>query len=392
MVFFKRSIDFFTLGSPRPVRRLVAYYAALWSLAALLFYLFPTIDPQFTTANAARTEAIRIAGAPSLLQDGLITGDTIAVAPAPVAAPNKKTARLASPVGTRLHYAISTTLLFLSTLALMLPVSWVYMSARPGKTHDQAIAQTLLILPLVVAGVVLTVRDSLALAFSLGGVVAAVRFRTTLSDARDIVFIFLAIGVGFSAGVQVITVAALLSMTFNFVLIALWRYDFGRNVLEATGAPKWAEPLSDLTTQKDGVDNVPDRALILSLTPLKVEALETRFHRLRDRIGHNPKKPRYNAVVTLTTNTLSEAEEKVEEALEASTKRWRLDEVVTNDGKPSELYYLVSTRKSINRDALLTAIHVAASEFILSAKVEIGNALAIENGEVRAQRKLDEAS
>ncbi len=220
MLFFKRSIDYFTLGSPRPVRRSVAYYASLWSLAALLLYFFPTIDPQFANANAnanaARAEAVRIAGAPSLLQDGLITGDTIAVAPAPVAAPNKKTSRLAIPGGTRLQYAISTTLLFLSTLALMLPVSWVYMSARPGKTHDQAIAQTLLILPLVVAGVVLTVRDSLALAFSLGGVVAAVRFRTTLSDARDVVFIFLAIGVGFSAGVQVITVAALLSMTFNF--------------------------------------------------------------------------------------------------------------------------------------------------------------------------------
>jgi len=67
--------------------------------------------------------------------------------------------------------------------------------------------QVLIVLPMIVAGVVLIVSNSLALAFSLGGVVAAVRFRTNMSDSRDIVFIFLAIAVGFAAGVQDITIA-----------------------------------------------------------------------------------------------------------------------------------------------------------------------------------------
>src|SRR5665811_2050081 len=96
----------------------------------------------------------------------------------------------------------------------------VYMSARPsGGQHNQNVVQTLIILPLVVAGIVYIVQNSLALAFSLAGVVGAVRFRTTLRDTRDLVYIFLSIVVGFAAGVQALAVGALLSMFFNFVLI-----------------------------------------------------------------------------------------------------------------------------------------------------------------------------
>src|SRR4026209_2898150 len=119
----------------------------------------------------------------------------------------------------RLELAITTLIILLGVIALMLPVAWVYMSSRYNKSHDQQVAQILIFLPLVVAGIVLVVQNSLALAFSLAGVVAAVRFRSTLRDTRDTVFIFLAIGVGFAAGVQVITVAAVSSVVFNFVLL-----------------------------------------------------------------------------------------------------------------------------------------------------------------------------
>src|SRR5262249_25074870 len=163
------------------------------------------------------------------------------------------------------------------------------------REFSQSIVQTLLIMPLVVAGVVLVVRNSLALAFSLAGVVAAVRFRTTMSDARDIVFVFLAIGVGFAAGVQTLTVAALLSVIFHFVLVLIWRTDCGRNVLEPTAASQWAEPLGDLA-RKAGAEAVPDRDLVLALTPKKVEALADRFKRVRDLLGPAGKQPRYNAV------------------------------------------------------------------------------------------------
>jgi len=46
--------------------------------------------------------------------------------------------------------------------------------------------------------------------------------------------------------------------------------------------------------------------------------------------------------------------------------------VVTNDGKPSELYYLLRVRKSTTRDELVTAVRAAAGDLIESADVELG--------------------
>jgi hypothetical protein len=293
-------------------------------------------------------------------------------------------------LASRVQFSLSTVFVFLSTLALMLPVTWVYMSARKGQGHNQSVVQVLIVLPIIVAGIVLIVRNSLALAFSLGGVVAAVRFRTNLSDARDIVFIFLAIAVGFAAGVQVIMVAFLLSLIFNFVLVGLWRYDFGRTVLEPTASSQWAESLGDLAGKDQGGNTVPDRDLVLALTPKKVEALSKRFERVRGMLGPNGKKPKFDAVVTITTSQLTEAQTQVEPALDRVTKRWKLDEVVTNTGKPSELYYLIRTRKSVNRDALLTAIRASGNGSVTEASVEIGDALAKEAGEDRRERKLQE--
>ena len=52
------------------------------------------------------------------------------------------------------------------------------------------------------------------------------------------------------------------------------------------------------------------------------------------------------------------------------TKRWKLDEVVTNTGKPSEIYYLMRPKKVVTRDELLTAIHDHAGNVIESVDLE----------------------
>ena len=370
MGFFTRLISYVTFGSPHPLRRLATYYAFLLIIGVILFRFVPQFDALLTGERLAR-----LADAPSLLQDGLSSGQ--------VQAP-------AADLASRVSFALSTTFLLLSTLAIMLPVTWVYMSARSGHGHNQSVVQALIVLPMIVAGIVLIVSNSLALAFSLGGVVAAVRFRTNLSDARDVVFIFLAIGVGFAAGVQEVTIAMMLSMIFNFVLVLIWRYDFGRPVLEPTAAAEWTEPLNDLAGKDKGGNKVPDRDLVLALTPKKVEALAERFDRVRALLGPNGKKPRFNAIVTIATTDISEAQKTVEPALDKVTKRWKLDEVVTNTGKPSELYYIVRTRKSVDRDAMLTAVRTSGNGAIANADIEIGDALAVEKGEEKREKKKQE--
>ena len=135
----------------------------------------------------------------------------------------------------------------LGGLALVCPVAWLYMRTKPKVRYDASLVQTVIVLPVVIAGVVLIVRDSVALAFSLAGIVAAVRFRNTLRDTKDAVYIFLAIAVGLAAGVQSFSVAFVVTVIYLGVILVLWRFDIGseppaqsfrgRLIVEAAWAP-----------------------------------------------------------------------------------------------------------------------------------------------------------
>ena len=348
----RQVIDFMTMGSDHPIRRLIAYYAVLGLALFLIVNFIPNSDRLLLGKGLAEVAATPDQG--TILQDGL--------GGAPAAEATLGTTTLAGLAGT-------TALILLGTLVLMLPVTWVYMSARSTPGHSQAVVQTLMILPLVVAGIVLIVRDSLALAFSLAGVVAAVRFRTNLKDSRDVVYVFLAIAVGFAAGVQTLAVGAVLTIVFNFLLLLTWRYDYGRNVLTPTAASRWEEPLDALATQSD-LHGVPDRDLVLTLTPDKAKALADRFERVSDVLGGKKKKPRYSSVLSVMSDRVAEAQQSIEKILDEKAKRWRLDEVVTHTGKPSEIYYLVKLKRPVTRDDLLTAIRATAGEFIANADLE----------------------
>ena len=355
MPVLRELIDVLAMKSDKPMRRLVAYYAILAVVVAVLATFFPGAVMRITAKGLGD-----VPEGPTVLTDALSSSPTASVSFGP---------------GSLFDVTITTILILIGALVLMLPVTWVYMSARPsGGQHNQNVVQTLIFLPLVVAGIVFIVQNSLALAFSLAGVVGAVRFRTTLRDSRDLVYIFLSIVVGFAAGVQSLAVGAVISIIFNFVLLITWHYDYGRNMLMPTAAAQWSRPLQALASET-GDHQIPDRDLVLSLTPEKADALAERFNRVSKTVGKKKKKPRFDSVITITTDSVADAQRRVEGVLERLTKRWTLDEVVTHVGKPCEIYYLTRLKKTVPRDALLTAIHENAAGFIATANLETGENL-----------------
>ncbi len=126
-----------------------------------------------------------------------------------------------------LHEALSLIYAMSATLLLMLPVSWVYKAIHTDSVYDHSIDTTTLVLPAVVAGIVTVVQHSLALAFSLAGIVAGVRFRRALSDTFDTLFILSSIGVGIAAGVKSIEIAVVLTVFFNYASIAVCAFGDG---------------------------------------------------------------------------------------------------------------------------------------------------------------------
>jgi len=177
-----------------PFVRLALFYLALVGIAALLTRFVPLVreawisDPTVDVSNGlSRTDMLR-------------------------------------SVNPLSHPAWGVMLITIGALALSMPIAWVYTFTR-RLTYDASLVHSVIILPMVVSGIVVIVKDSVALAFSLAGIVAAVRFRNTLKDPKDAVYIFLAIGIGLAAGVQSLDVALVISLVFNATVLVLWKYN-----------------------------------------------------------------------------------------------------------------------------------------------------------------------
>jgi hypothetical protein len=111
---------------------------------------------------------------------------------------------------------------------MIIPVSWVYFITSRNKEVDQSFAQTIIIMPIVVTGIAMIVANSIALAFSLAGIVAAVRFRFTLSQPSHAMYIFVAISIGLAAGIGALGISAVISMAFVYTTMIIWKLEYGK--------------------------------------------------------------------------------------------------------------------------------------------------------------------
>ena len=206
--------------------RLTVYYAAL---SAVVFTAV-TLQPELQ-------EFLPIGGAESLLSGP--SGD-------PFEAIEIGATRI-SNIGDSVVWLLIAVI---GALLTVLPVSWTYMAIRNRDEYDQSLVETVMILPIAVTCIVIIVHNSLALAFSLAGIVGGVRFRNTLKSAGDALYILLAIGIGLAAGIGAIEIAIIMSMAFNYCFLILWATNFGarkgtHRYMRKTGKKHHEEPLEE---------------------------------------------------------------------------------------------------------------------------------------------------
>jgi hypothetical protein len=321
--------------SEDPVVRVAAYYVLLASATALLWQVFPGLAAVFSAERLDAVSATTSQSDPLLEALG---------ASAPTMAP---------PVA----LAVTTALCMIGAFLLMLPVSWVYILTRQKKGFRQSVVQTLIILPIVVAGVVLLVKNSIALAFSLGGIVAAVSFRNTLRDTKDAVYIFLAIGVGLAAGVQVMSAAAVMSFLFNVIVLIFWYTDFGRAPahLEGPRAARRLERSLALANRTGAFVAQLDREILKSMSPEQLQALASRARR---RVGDGnrtgaPKPPKpMDTVVRVQSPDPESARPQIEAVLATQVKEWKFSATQRDAAGSAVLEYRVRLRKSVPASVL----------------------------------------
>jgi len=115
-------------------------------------------------------------------------------------------------------------------LVFTVPISWVYFITSRTRRIDQSFLQTIMILPVVVTGIAMIVVNSLALAFSLAGVVAAVRFRFSLDQPSDAMYIFVAIGIGLGSGIGALGISGIISLMFVLATLVIWKLEYGKTL------------------------------------------------------------------------------------------------------------------------------------------------------------------
>jgi hypothetical protein len=294
----RRLVDRFTYPAEKPFITLLIYYAILLTVGILVVRYVPGASDMISGKRLAEL------GQAKGLTDAVSTPWFV------------------------WNISISMALSMVGAFLLMLPTSWVYMATRQKKGFDQQVVQTFIVLAVAVAGVIIIARNSVALAFSLAGVVGAVRFRNTLPETRDSLYVFLAIGVGLAAGVDALTAAFVLSALFNFIMLAMERMNYGSCALGTN-----------------------PRALLVGTAPGEKRAKD------------------FNAVLLVRTKDAHKARPAVEAILSSEVRRFQLAEIEASAKGKGVLKYLIRMGKGLEPAMLEDALIARGAPAVLGARI-----------------------
>ena len=293
--------------------RLAVYYVTWFLILNAVHYLFPEI------LHYVAQERERV-----LIGKPLDSGIDAVMPPGNVEEGIKQ---LVDPART-IPVVVALVLAFVVTL----PITWVYGWTHSPKKYSQSFVQTLLMVPVVISLVVFLVKGSLALAFSLAGIVAAVSFRLSLKETIDAVYMFMVIGIGLAAGTQLIPVAYLASLAFVTIALGVWKTNYGSQPPVLSG---WRIVSPEQPVQ-----------------PSKIKAIAT---------GN-----RYDARIEVHTTKVKTAQKATTQILKSGTNQWEVADVIENEDGTAVVVYDVLLKQSVDLSSLIRDIE--------SAKKHIKNA------------------
>ena len=294
--------------------------------------------------------------------------DSLSALLEPRAATDDATAGIAD----EMRSGVAATTAMTAAALLVLPVAWVYTLTHERRGFRQSVVHTLVLLPVVVAGVVVLVKNSIPLAFSLAGIVAAVRFRNTLEDSKDAVYIFLSTGIGLAAGVS-LPVATALSVVFNLLIVTLWLTDFARTPARTAARDarrRLERAMASVNRTGEFIARL-DADLLSTLPPTQLEALADRAWRRRKRaapeldgLGKDA-----DTLLRLRTGDVARLRPLIEPILDTRTKRVRYGGVVHEANGVDWIEYRVRLKRSETAATLVSALREAGGELVADAEI-----------------------
>jgi hypothetical protein len=108
----------------------------------------------------------------------------------------------ANPVGWR-----ESLVAILLAFGLTQAIAGAYMLTFRGLSYSRTVVQGMATASIITCMLMLAVGNSIAAGIGIAGGLSAIRFRTTMRDPRDVVFVFASLGAGIAAGAQAFSAA-----------------------------------------------------------------------------------------------------------------------------------------------------------------------------------------
>ncbi|GAA3723708.1 DUF4956 domain-containing protein [Salinicoccus jeotgali] len=123
-------------------------------------------------------------------------------------------------------YMVMVALVLAALLSLI--ITQVYMITFTGERYSQSFVHTIVILSVLVSVVMNVVSDNAGVAFGLFAIFSLIRFRSAVTNVKDIAYIFFGLCAGMTSGLFQFKLAILLTLFASLVLYLLYKFEYGK--------------------------------------------------------------------------------------------------------------------------------------------------------------------
>ena len=168
-------------------------------------------------------------------------------------------------------------------------IGWVYRFTHRNVSYSQSYVQTLVILGMLIALIMLVVGSNIARAFALVGALSVVRFRNAIKETRDVGFIFLVMGIGMAVGTRFYTLGVVAAVAISLIIVVMYRFNWFALDVQRQVVKVQVPPDGDYSA---GIQDVLIRFTtefeLVSMESIRGGALTEIMYSVRLKKGHEP--------------------------------------------------------------------------------------------------------
>src|SRR3989304_2694764 len=117
---------------------------------------------------------------------------------------------------------------FLLAFALSFLWATVYRKTHSGIAYTRSFFVTLILMSPAIAMIIMAIGSNVALSLGLVGALSIIRFRTVIKDPKDMMFLFVTIGIGLTSGANAWMVGVIGTALISLLTVVLSKIGYDR--------------------------------------------------------------------------------------------------------------------------------------------------------------------